>query len=99
MKLEMPGVFQRRISEGPAVLHSEVMDDPLERMGKTRRPESARIPAGGEAVYVRVSRTEGIVGMTMSPGMGIPEAAGGDSTDRATLVPPDVARKDLAEFE
>ena len=77
----------------------EVMDDPLERMGKTRRSESARIPAGGDAVYVRISRTEGIVGMTMSPGMGIPVAAAGGSTDRATLVSPEVARKELAEFE
>jgi hypothetical protein len=31
--------------------------------------------------------------------MGIPVAAGGGSTDRATLVPPEVARKELAEFE
>jgi hypothetical protein len=77
----------------------EVMDDPLERMGKTRRSESARIPAGRDAVYVRISRTEGIVGMTMSPGMGVPVAVGGDSTDRATLVPPEVAKKELAEFE
>ena len=77
----------------------EVMDDPLATFGATRKSESARIPAGGDTAYVRISRSQGIGGVTMTPTMGIPVAGPSYIADRAKLVSAEVAKKELAEFE
>lgn len=76
-----------------------VMDDPMERWLIPRRSETATIPAGGEDVYVRVGRSEGQLGMAVVPNLGAPVPTAGYVMDRATLVKPEVARKELAEFE
>jgi hypothetical protein len=77
----------------------EVLDDPLERVGSGRRTESATIPAGNDVAYVRVGRTQQIAGVTGTPGSGIPVAVPAWVYDRAERVKPEVARKELAEFE
>lgn len=78
----------------------EVMDDPLERIGSDRRSETARVPAGSDVAYVRVERMQAISGMTSVPSSGVVvSSVPGYVADRATLVRPEVAKKELAEFE
>lgn len=64
----------------------EVLDNPLGRVGWGHRSESAKVPAGGKTAYVRISRSQ-LIGMNTYV------------ADRARVVSPDVARKELAEFE
>ena len=76
----------------------QVMDDPLSRLAIPRQTESASVPAGSQTAYVRISRSQKSAGMAYSPS-GIPMAAVSFIADRAKLVTPEVAKKELAEFE
>jgi hypothetical protein len=64
----------------------EVLDTPWARVGYGHRSEIARVPAGGETAYVRISRSQ-LIGLNTY------------LTDRARLVSPAVAKKEIAEFE
>ena len=77
----------------------EVLDDPIERMGAARRVEAARIPAGNDVAYIRVGRMQGIGGVSGVPGTGGMVAVPAYIADRAERVRPEVARKEIAEFE
>jgi hypothetical protein len=76
----------------------EVLDDPLLTLGSPRKSEGTRIPEGGQTGYVRISRSQGIGGMATTPS-GIPVAVAAYTADRAKLVAPEIAKKELAEFE
>lgn len=76
----------------------EVLDDPLLTLGSPRKSEAVRIPAGGQTAYVRISRSQGIGGMTATPS-GIPVAVAAYTADRAKLITPEIAKKEIAEFE
>jgi hypothetical protein len=64
----------------------EVLDNPVARFGYEHRSESAKVPAGRETAYVRVARSQ-LIGLNTYV------------ADRARLVSPEVAKKELAEFE